>query len=539
MYKNFIYNAEWSFVFAYVPKVACTNWKAVLRRLNGAEDWLDPQLAHDEERNGLTYLEPNPHLTGGGLPEGAARYAMVRDPYERALSAYLNKVEQRLESVENEPFGFWDQVILEIESFRSEVLGDDAFPAMSFEVFLRWLRDSGAWKTQDEHWASQTRLLCVPTVSFDFIGRFENFHEDSAKLLALMDADVSLPSQNEIRFAPTHARARFEAYYTSACCELVEEIYAADFDNFGYKPLADTERASRTRQAELRQSLIANRGTGFVSVAEPFKGETFVRENFVKTKSGNPKSYAKFIANHSQLPALISAIAKHNGEETVKIYDGGAFMGTFSAAAFHAAKIAGVGAEILCIEPNPKLIDSLYANLAVHGVPAGIVQTAISRRIDQQRLSYHPQQMISARLLNAEDAAPADHLVETVEVIALLDLLPLEKTLSLVKLDISGDELAAFRSVIDSPRRLNNVFLVRLRQWQLDKVFDGDATLLEWLADNFTLTIVKNPTVPILDPARKQTPDPSDFTESATYVLAVPKADAQILGALARTEDAA
>ena len=44
-YRNFIYNAERGFVFAYVPKVACTNWKSLLRYMAGHDDWLDNKLS--------------------------------------------------------------------------------------------------------------------------------------------------------------------------------------------------------------------------------------------------------------------------------------------------------------------------------------------------------------------------------------------------------------------------------------------------------------------------------------------------------------
>lgn len=47
-YKNFIYDEARGFVFAYVPKVACTNWKSLLRFMAGEKDWLDNRRAHDK-----------------------------------------------------------------------------------------------------------------------------------------------------------------------------------------------------------------------------------------------------------------------------------------------------------------------------------------------------------------------------------------------------------------------------------------------------------------------------------------------------------
>ncbi len=95
-YSNFIYDKTGGFIFAYVPKVACTNWKSLLRYMAGQADWLDSKLVHDKAGGGLHYLD----LNGGDVDllsdPGIPKYTMVRDPYSRVLSAYLNKVESRL-----------------------------------------------------------------------------------------------------------------------------------------------------------------------------------------------------------------------------------------------------------------------------------------------------------------------------------------------------------------------------------------------------------------------------------------------------------
>lgn len=235
-YKNFIYNAERGFLFAYVPKVACTNWKSLLRYMAGEKDWLNNRLAHDKQNGGLHYLD----LGGPGaelLQDPSVRkYAMVRDPYSRTLSAYLNKVESRL-PVTPEPVPGEDHftmVTREIDRYRRGVLGTERFPQMCFEAFLLWLRDSGSWFTHDEHWAPQTVLLRQPQVRFDILGRFENLAEDAPRMLEAMGCDQGFPTQKDVNFAPTKATDKMARYYTPACYALVEEILAADFTAFGY-----------------------------------------------------------------------------------------------------------------------------------------------------------------------------------------------------------------------------------------------------------------------------------------------------------------
>jgi hypothetical protein len=51
---NFIYMEKQSFIFVYNPKVACTNWKCILRYINGhKEDYLSARIAHNKELSGL------------------------------------------------------------------------------------------------------------------------------------------------------------------------------------------------------------------------------------------------------------------------------------------------------------------------------------------------------------------------------------------------------------------------------------------------------------------------------------------------------
>ena len=199
VYRNFIYNQERGFIFAYVPKVACTNWKCILRYLAGHADYLDNNLAHDKVNGGLRYMD----LTGPDLAllddPAIPKYAFVRNPYSRTLSAYLNKVEQNL-PLPPQAHGesHWIKVTRAIDQFRRDTLDTSAYPEVTFEVFLRWLRDGKTYFRFDEHWQAQTVLLRQPGVKFDFIGKFETVETDARHLLGLMGCDIGFPSQ-EVR----------------------------------------------------------------------------------------------------------------------------------------------------------------------------------------------------------------------------------------------------------------------------------------------------------------------------------------------------
>lgn len=238
IYKNFIYMEDRGFIFAYVPKVACTNWKSLLRYMSGKEDWLDNKLAHDKALGGLRYLDLNGEDAEILLDPSIRKYAMVRDPFSRILSAYLNKVEFLLPpKPATEGEDHFCKVVREIDIFRRDVLGQAHSPEITFEVFLLWLRDSGSWFTKDEHWAPQVTLLRQPDVAFDIVGRFENLSEDATRILAAMGCDQAFPTPKDVKFAPTQATEKMKNYYSDAERSLVEDLFAEDLDVFGYSML--------------------------------------------------------------------------------------------------------------------------------------------------------------------------------------------------------------------------------------------------------------------------------------------------------------
>jgi hypothetical protein len=222
---------ERQLVFAYVPKVACTNWKCVLRKASGNTDWLDTELAHDRKRSGLRYLDAN---VGSDLDiltsQDVKKYAMVRNPYTRILSAYLNKFQGRKGQALLDEGSYFDNLFLELDGWRK----GQQLQELTFGVFLRWLRDSRSTHVNNEHFAPQAELLRIDEVSYDFIGRFEAIVSDSAAVLRSMGLEVDFPSQEQVRFPPTRAETMVNEHFGTRDWGLVEEIYSQDLNVFDY-----------------------------------------------------------------------------------------------------------------------------------------------------------------------------------------------------------------------------------------------------------------------------------------------------------------
>jgi hypothetical protein len=230
--SHFIYMQNRAFVFAYVPKVACTNWKALLRHLSGFPDYLDSSLAHDRQRNGLVYLSDVAQWESILATTAIAKYSFVRNPFTRVLSAYLNKVEP-LTRGDGEWLGpYFKAVFQSIQNFRTSKGHSDA--TVSFEAFLDWLAHSGHPHVENEHWVPQSRILSTEVVAYDFVGRFENLETDAAYLMDRMGCTVPFPTRESLDFPGMNSAQQIAAYYTDREAALVRKIYAADFDSLAY-----------------------------------------------------------------------------------------------------------------------------------------------------------------------------------------------------------------------------------------------------------------------------------------------------------------
>lgn len=246
-HQCFILGPDRRFIFAFVPKVACTNWKCLLRHLHGLPDYLNSKLAHARKESGLPFLFDVQNPWGLLNDPTIPKLTCVRNPYTRILSAYLNKIEPFLQtdnanlpSLLASAFG---KIFATIDKFRKLYYPQKL--TVDFETFVSWLEVADARDpfAADLHWLPQTMILGSGQVEFAHVAKFENLAQDAAHLLAVMGCSIDFPTQREVRFAPTGADGKSQQYYTANIVERVARLYRDDFAVFGYDanrhPLAD------------------------------------------------------------------------------------------------------------------------------------------------------------------------------------------------------------------------------------------------------------------------------------------------------------
>jgi hypothetical protein len=209
-------------IYVSIPKVASTTLKSTFLRLAAGDTEYTPETSvHQAIRDGALQ---NPEDFGFERFMSTInnprykRIAFVRNPYVRILSCYLNK------------FRF-DKTHEKTKKFKKKA-GLSVDVDLDFSTFVQAVANQRPKKMND-HWRVQTRSLLWKHISYDFVGRMEEFSAEIGRLSALLDIDLTryvLLKQG----TKTRSQELLHEFYTPQLQELVYSTYKKDFRAFGY-----------------------------------------------------------------------------------------------------------------------------------------------------------------------------------------------------------------------------------------------------------------------------------------------------------------
>ena len=206
------------YLYVRIPKAANTTvTRALLERYPEPGITLDQlDLADlDRAKRRVAHLGELSFAEARAL-RGYFAFTVVRDPYARTLSAFLDK------------FKPGDK---HLDRFGRRVAGFDG-GAVTFRGFCRYLAAGG--EAENAHWMRQTRIAGLSD-RLDAVGRVETLETD---LRAILNGIGGAGGGVIARAGPpaTGADARLAEHYDAECRALVASVYAADFAAFGYAP---------------------------------------------------------------------------------------------------------------------------------------------------------------------------------------------------------------------------------------------------------------------------------------------------------------
>lgn len=214
-----IISDERKFLCIAIPKVARTSLIDVFTK-NPPKGLTDGRLA---------VRPPLGKILRGERYADYFKFAFVRNPWARAVSAYKSKI-GRPSSPSTDRF---------ISSCAGLELG------MPFDAFVDWLlSDLGKDGVVDRHFCSQWLFVAKPdgSIAVDFVGRYERLQDDFNAILDQIGLEtVALPLLNSradhgIKYKPEENNSYWRSFYDSELAEKVRVRYRADVSMFGYEP---------------------------------------------------------------------------------------------------------------------------------------------------------------------------------------------------------------------------------------------------------------------------------------------------------------
>lgn len=141
-------------------------------------------------------------------------FAVVRNPYTRVASAYLDKIVRGKRSAKVHA--------------RLAIPADKDIP---FTDFCRYLQSGGV--NGDPHWYRQVDLIPCGYDKLHFVGHVETLSTDLALILRKIGSEP-VPDNKSWNPHRTGANSQLDRLYTQECIDIVSVLYREDFSAFGY-----------------------------------------------------------------------------------------------------------------------------------------------------------------------------------------------------------------------------------------------------------------------------------------------------------------
>lgn len=210
---------RYRYIYVVNPKVGCSSIIWTLRRLEtGAKDSSPPTLELIHSRDNSPLKRPSDIGSTEQIlrDEGYFKFTFVRNPFDRLMSCYLNKIARPTAQ-------------------RKVVLGllgrsQEAVELISFDEFVGVIGRQTPTE-MDPHWRPQWVQTLQGWVRYDTIGRFEDFDGE----LLRVGAQISSEFQSFV-FSERRQATGVKPYHliTPRLAETIRELYAKDFAGFEY-----------------------------------------------------------------------------------------------------------------------------------------------------------------------------------------------------------------------------------------------------------------------------------------------------------------
>lgn len=246
---TYLINHKYRFIYCPIYKVACSSFKKLILQINEPEKFQEimSELSGFQfhiyiDRAYSLFRYTAEEVSQIWQNEQYFKFVFVRNPWNRLVSAYLNKFMQ------TSPKPFTLEVIQSV--YERQNLAPDYERSITFKQFIHYLVVTED-KTLNGHWKPQ--YLFLGNNKFDFIGKFENLTQDFQYIKQKLNLELDLEWANKTKktenvnvlenyadYYPDSLRQlkqmpNYKSFYTPDLVELVRERYRNDVEMFDYE----------------------------------------------------------------------------------------------------------------------------------------------------------------------------------------------------------------------------------------------------------------------------------------------------------------
>ncbi|CAG7786963.1 unnamed protein product [Allacma fusca] len=218
-----------SLIWCKVPKAGSTTLTRMFLRLAGARKFNSSDKIHRMLRDFYPKLADK--LMQRRM-KTTFKFLVVRDPFERILSAYRDKLEDYARDLQ-----FRDGYYYETygKSMVGTPVDNSTVREPTWTEFVNYLIQT-PMKKYDEHWMPITRLCSPCNIHFDAIVRMEKFDEGIKQPLQEVGIDFQIGWAHKTGTSHKDVVDSYFRNLTSSQVHRLYQKYKKDFILFGYSP---------------------------------------------------------------------------------------------------------------------------------------------------------------------------------------------------------------------------------------------------------------------------------------------------------------
>ncbi|GAA4477541.1 sulfotransferase family 2 domain-containing protein [Gluconacetobacter asukensis] len=206
-------------VYFEVPKAGCSSIKKYLiQKMAGNVNYdKNHSLIHDRQKSPLLRPFDLPEGEWYDLMERSGNiFSFVRNPYSRAVSAYLDKFK------------------MDERSYHKKALGFSESTEPTFEEVLVAVKEKRN-EERDIHFMTQDYLTGSGSVKFNIVGRLENFNIYLQAISIMFYGENNSDLEKIREFGQIHKTASDVYKISREEMLLISDIYKEDFGRFNYE----------------------------------------------------------------------------------------------------------------------------------------------------------------------------------------------------------------------------------------------------------------------------------------------------------------